>query len=91
MDIEKEGLTEEEMEAIAGGNDGSTQNRYDPERCGAATRVIYECVGFLKMCYCDHYRKTELWDGGPLVGKLYDHVCAMGRFNYRGDRYGDPR
>ncbi|MCL2010654.1 MAG: Nif11-like leader peptide family natural product precursor [Synergistaceae bacterium] len=75
-------LKEEELEAVAGGS--PTQNRWDPVRCGQATRTIYECVGFIKSVYCDHYRVVVL------APPTYQHSCAMGRFDYKGYHDGEP-
>ena len=84
----KEGLAEEDLEAASG---GATQNRYDPQRCGKYTRVEYECVGFLAMSWCDHYRKESLAPvGAGLDGERYLHICVMGRYDYGGDRFGAP-
>ena len=75
-------LAEEDLEAAAGG--GPTQNRYDPERCSDLTQAAYECVGFLKLTWCDHFRETEIkkWH--------FRYACAMGCFDYIGDIDGKP-
>ena len=81
-------LHEEELEAAAG---GATQNRWNPEVCGKYTRVEYECVGFLKATWCDHYREEYLYRSS--VGRLperYRFTCAMGRYNYEGNPHGNP-
>ena len=71
-------LGEEELENISGGDvqqPYSTQNRWDPGECSKITEVAYRCVGFLAMCYCDHYRRSA---------SIYTyHSCAMGRFSYQ--------
>ena len=74
-------LKEEDLEAAAG---GGTQNRYDPQRCGNTTRTSYECVGFLKMTWCDHLSEVETtkWHRR--------YTCAMGCFDYIGDIEGMP-
>ena len=77
-------LKEEDLEAAAG---GGTQNRYDPQRCGNTKRVSYECVGFLEMCWCDHYRKVDLLPG-HLVACI-NHICVMGCYDYIGDNHGE--
>jgi len=88
-------LKEEELEAAAG---GGTQNRWNPDVCGNYTKVEYECVGFLKMCWCDHYREVYLTTirseaGGPMGAgevKHYQYTCVMGRYNYKGNGRGEP-
>ena len=88
-------LMETELEDAAG---GATQNRYDPQRCGNTTRTSYECVGFLTMTWCDHYRQkyippAGIGPGGPVgagSGERYRHVCVMGRYDYEGDMAGKP-
>ena len=71
-------LKEEDLEAAAGGD--ATANRYDPQRCGNAKEVLYECVGFLQLVICDHYRKRAV------NRETYHHTCAMGCYDY----YGSP-
>ena len=81
--VQKSGeLKEEDLEAVAGGS--PTQNRWDPVRCGQATRTIYECVGFIKSVYCDHYKVVVL------APPTYQHTCMMGRFDYKGFHDGEP-
>ena len=75
-------LAEEDLATAAG---GATQNRYDPVRCGQATRTIYECVGFIRSVYCDHY-----WIRSEPSSPFYTHICKMGRFEYKGDHEGTP-
>ena len=80
-------LNEEELEAAAG---GGTQNRYNPDVCGKYTRVEYECVGFLMLlCWCDHYRKKFVGSNAD-DGERHHHTCAMGCYDYVGDKFGAP-
>jgi len=83
-------LAEEDLEAAAGGFI-DTQNRYNPDVCGKYTQVSYECVGFLRKIWCDHYREKQLPSVG-LGGMRYrwQFTCAMGRYDYVGHSDGDP-
>ena len=76
-------LHETELEKVAGGS--PTANRYDPQRCGSTNRTIYECVGFIRAVYCDHYR-VESFNHG----EYYRFTCRMGRYDYYGDWEGNP-
>ena len=69
-----EELSEEDLEAVAGGRD--TQNRFDAAVCKNIIEVQYRCVGFLEMVWCDHYRRESAGHN-----KLR-HTCVMGRFDY---------
>ena len=83
-------LKEEDLEAAAGGFI-DTQNRYNPDICGKYTKVEYECVGFLRKIWCDHYREKELPSVGfGAAGWRWQFTCVMGRYDYTGDRYADP-
>ena len=70
-------LKEEDLEAAAGGI--LTENRYDPEVCSKYTETHYNCVGFLGMNWCDHYRRVHPENSRP-TGR---HTCVMGFFDYQ--------
>jgi len=74
-------LAEEDLATAAG---GATQNRYDPVRCGQATRTMYECVGFLKATWCDHYREQFAGRVSNYYGERWHYYCAMGCYDYIG-------
>ena len=76
-------LAEEELDSVAGGNPVGTQNRWNPEVCNKYTRTHYNCVGFMKGCWCDHYSANR---HGSIK---YRHVCSMGRFDYIADVNGN--
>jgi len=81
-------LTEDELEAVAG---GWSENRYD-STCKNMTRTKYNCVGFLAQCWCDHYRRERL--PGPIEGMnvRFWHSCEMEAYKgYRGNNIGDPK
>ena len=82
-----EELNEEQLDAVAGG--GPTWNRYDPKTCKNMKRTKYECVGFLKQNWCDHYRNKYI-EGSS--GKAeYRISCAKGAYpDYTGDVTGKP-
>ena len=80
-------LMEENLENVAGG--GATENRYVQNRCMNSWRTMLECVGYLAMIWCDHYRRTETGESIPR-GKIYRHKCAMGAWDYLGMKDGDP-
>jgi predicted ribosomally synthesized peptide with nif11-like leader len=83
-------LSEEELGAVSGGGgDLLTQNRYDPDVCPNLTRTRYECVGFLRALYCDHYKYSNAGKT-PSGWATFSHVCAMGAFNYEGYEFGEP-
>ena len=83
-------LTEEELEAVAG---GGSENRYDPNTCKNMTKRKYECFGFLGLCWCDHYRK-ELCrkpDHARPRTWIYYHKCVMEAYRtYKGYSDGVP-
>ena len=70
-------LNEDELDVVSG---GSTQNRYEPQKCNQYKEVAYDCVGFLSVVWCDHYRKDYLRQEGNLT--VYEHKCVMGCFCY---------
>ena len=78
-------IKEEELENTTGGYnpDAPSKNRWDPKRCMSHGRTMYECVGFMEIVNCDHYRKIDLDKG-------YRHICMMGAFDYRGNFWGTP-
>jgi len=83
-------LTEEELEDVAGG--APSENRYDPKTCKNMTRTKYNCVGFLTLCWCDHYRQDETLR--TKIGKnwysRYFHSCTKNAFpRYYGNASGD--
>jgi len=69
-------LAEEDLEAVAGG----TQNRYDPTKCRQYKEASYDCVGFLSLVWCDHYRRNFVRREDHLT--VYWHLCAHGCFCY---------
>ena len=75
-------LSENELDEVVGGTGISsrpvTANRFDPEICPVQTRTRYECVGFMKIVWCDHYDRQFL--KGSNYG--YMHQCKMGYFKY---------
>jgi len=86
-------LSEEQLDAVAGGVDGApTQNRYDPKVCPSLTRTRYECVGFFQIIPCDHYIKYNVGykdvDGKRMPS--YRHICVKDAFNYVGLDNGKP-
>ena len=81
-------LSEEDLDAVAGGAE-PTINRYDANMCRNLVRNRKECIGPLRVTFwCDHYTvyMQSLWDGGD-----YNHKCAMGAFEYIGDKDGNPK
>ena len=80
-------INEEDLENVAGGG-SQTTNRFDPKVCPNLTRTRYECVGFLQMNYCDHYRKIPITK--CKVSPIFRHECVMGAFNYTGLKHGTP-
>jgi len=75
-------LKEEDLEAASGGGQTNfTQNRYDPNECVKFDKVQYRCVGFLAMCFCDHYKETQ--DGQTGTLSPVERSCAMGCFSYK--------
>ena len=74
-------LKEEELEAASGGQTNFTENRYDPNECVKFDKVQYRCVGFLAMCFCDHYKETQ--DGQTGTLSPVERSCAMGCFSYK--------
>ena len=83
-------LSEEDLDVVSGGSDKLlTQNRYDPNVCPNLTRTRYECVGFMRILYCDHYKYSDA--GKTHSGwAIFSHACAMGAFNYEGYEFGEP-
>ena len=73
-------LDEAELDNIAGG--AGTQNRYNPNSCPRAGEALYECVGFLRIVWCDHYRMEKVGAG------RWRHWCAMGGYDYVGTELG---
>ena len=71
-------LNEDELDVVSG---GSTQNRYEPQKCNQYKEVAYDCVGFFKMVWCDHYRKIKLRQEEGCLS-IYEHKCMMGCFCY---------
>jgi len=75
-------LSEGELDDVVGGSGGNTRpitaDRFDPEVCPSQTRTRYECVGFMKIVWCDHYDRQFL--KGSNYG--YMHQCKMGYFKY---------
>ena len=70
-------LEEEELEAVAGGNWGWTENRYDQGLCGKITREHSRCFGVWEVVgWCDHYDSYRFQ---PYKRRV---VCAMGRYDY---------
>jgi len=84
-------LGEEDLDAVAGGNGGATQNRWDPKVCNNYDRTHYYCVGFLASCWCDHYERKWYYTDktGYTEYTTYRHICHMGRFNYIADHDGN--
>jgi len=102
-------LAEGDLEEVAGGDAHEddfdidisgwpTQDRFDPAVCPGIGRTRYECVGFLRLVYCDHYSKTfshthiEKYKGKGGADRrisIFDHVCSKGGFNYKGKLNGD--
>ena len=79
-------LKEEQLEAASG---GATQNRYDPAKCRQYKEAAYDCVGFLGLVWCDHYRKNFVRYEDNLT--VYSHWCAHSCFYYeRGVEERDP-
>jgi len=80
-------ISEVELDSVAGG-DGATQNRWDPKVCNNYNRTHYNCVGFFKATWCDHYERT--WHHQDNIGyTTFRHVCGMGRFDYIADQDGN--
>ena len=69
-------LKEKELEAAAGGIFGTTQNRWDPNKCNQYTEASADCHGPLDWVRCDHFQITNV-EGG------HRYKCAMGRFDYK--------
>jgi len=81
-------LNGDELDAITGGG-WPTQNRYDPKTCKNMTRTKYNCVGFLEMCYCDHFRYDRAASNSAF--KLFWYWCEMNAYpKYKGDADGTP-
>ncbi|MCL2010655.1 MAG: hypothetical protein FWG71_08975 [Synergistaceae bacterium] len=77
-------LQETELEGASG---GATQNRYDPAKCRQYKEASYDCVGFLQLVWCDHYRKNFVrYEDNKTV---YSHWCAHSCFYY--ERAEDER
>ena len=86
-------LTEEDLDKVAGGV-GPTKDRYDSAVCPSLTRTRYECVGFLALVWCDHYKQTKIgWvyrgNTNDIID-IYKHTCNRRGFDYYGTSYGDP-
>ena len=80
-------LSEADLDAVSGGCLFGTQNRYDPDKCtGTLGRTKYECVGFLNMSWCDHFKMDLLTQGS----NIFQFDCAMGAFSYKGHSGGAP-
>jgi len=80
-------LTEDELENVSGA--GPTQDRYDPNECPTRTRTHYYCVGFLKLTWCDHFRRIKVQESPQF---RFRHICEKpGGFNYIGDSDGEPK
>jgi len=80
-------LSEEELGAVSGGWDG---NRYDPNVCKPSLgRTRYECVGLLKLAWCDHYHMELCYPEPDPNKRVYAHSCAKGAFNYVGFLNGE--
>jgi predicted ribosomally synthesized peptide with nif11-like leader len=62
----------------------ATQNRYDPKVCPNLKRTRYECVGFLRLFWCDHYRREMT------AFPRHKHTCVKGAFDYVGLDDGFP-
>ncbi|MCL2010651.1 MAG: hypothetical protein FWG71_08955 [Synergistaceae bacterium] len=78
-------LKEEDLEAAAG---GATTNRYDPAECSKHNDVHLNCVGFLELNWCDHYRRS-VDDSSQWERKLYRR-CMMGFFDVTETKAKDP-
>ena len=70
-------LTEAELDTVAGGNRGATENRYNPTECAKYDKAHYWCVGFMQLTWCDHFSQTAARSSRVLQNK-----CAMGFFDY---------
>jgi len=83
-------LAEEDLEAVAG---GWSQNRYD-STCKNMTRTKYNCVGFVGLCYCDHYRQEDIGQKrhpNNAIYRIYRHICKKEAFPiYVGWNDGQP-
>jgi len=83
-------LKENELETVAGGV-RPTHNRYDPKTCKNMTRTKYNCVGFLAIIQCDHYRCEIASKPEDAPNFRFWHSCTMNAFpKYKGDSYGHP-
>ena len=81
-------LTEEDLGAVSGGN---SKNRYD-STCKNMTKIKSDCVGFLWLRWCDHYRKELDKRSDVLGGDRYIHKCTKGAFpDYRGNSNGEHK
>ena len=78
-------LKEEDLEAAAG---GATTNRYDPAVCSQYNDVHFNCVGFLELNWCDHYRRS-VDDSSNWERRLY-RKCMMGFFDVTEVKDKDP-
>ena len=70
-------LAEEELEAAAGGND----SRHDHAICSQYKETHYNCVGFLGLSHCYHYKYTIHRDAYAMPTS-YEHHCIKGYFKY---------
>ena len=71
-------LTEEELLAVTG---GATKNRFDKAECSKHSDVHFNCVGFMSLTWCDHYRK---WVDNKSEWETKIHRwCTMGFFDVR--------
>ena len=78
-------LAEEDLEAAAG---GATTNRYDPKVCSQYNDVHFNCVGFMELNWCDHYRRS-VDDSSEWERRLY-RKCMMGFFDVTETKAKDP-
>jgi len=73
-------LNEDELEQVAGG--WPTENRHYKDVCSQYKEAHYNCVGFLSIVNCDHYRKIELKSLPGSKKDRYNIKCVMGYFDY---------
>ena len=78
-------IHEEQLKEVTG---GWSENRYNPAECKSLNKIKDECLGFLFLRWCDHYRqtyiRTDAFRRNPnereTYMKIYKHECAMGAF-----------
>ena len=70
-------LTEEDLEAVAGGNGGlPTRNRWDPDECKKIKTCAMRCFG-MGYLQCDHY---SISDTNQFM--VFRNICRMGMYDY---------